>query len=412
VARRPRSSQLETRTARLKLPIRGKPHDFTTIAPGVSLGYRRNRHGNGTWVVRTANGKGGNWTKRVADADDYEDSNGSDILNWWNAIEAARRVARGSADAGKPATWAQALDDYEADLRARNGDPINASRVRKHLPASLAAKPVALLSAVELKRWRNDLVESGIKPGTVVRVLHAARASLNMAADHDPGRIGNRNAWKVGLAGLTDTYRPVNRVLPDSDVLRLVEEAYRLDPHFGLFIDVLASTGTRTSQATGLRIRDLQADNGAPRLLMPSSRKGSKGKHKVARKPVPISVGLAGKLRRAAGGRDPSEPLLTRADGSAWDPKRQDLRNLFAAVARRTEIDGTAYQLRHSSIVRSLLAGTPTRVVAAMHDTSTIILERVYSAFILDHGDTVARKGLLDTDGLQPGSNVQPLRGR
>jgi hypothetical protein len=142
---------------------------------------------------------------------------------------------------------------------------------------------------------------------------------------------------------------------------------------------------------------------------MPSSRKGSKGKQKIARKPVPIPVSLAQKLKRAEGNRDPSESLLIRADGSAWDPKKQELRNLFIEVAKRTEIGGTAYQLRHSSIVRSLLAGTPTRVVAATHDTSTVVLERVYSAFIADHGDTVARKGLLDTDASSGAANVVTL---
>jgi hypothetical protein len=42
MARRPRASRLETRTNRLKLPVREKPYDFTTISPGIGLGYRRN----------------------------------------------------------------------------------------------------------------------------------------------------------------------------------------------------------------------------------------------------------------------------------------------------------------------------------------------------------------------------------
>ena len=84
---------------------------------------------------------------------------------------------------------------------------------------------------------------------------------------------------------------------------------------------------------------------------------------------------------------------------------------LFSEVARRTGIACTAYSLRHSNIVRALLAGVPTRVVASSHDTSTTILERVYSAFILDHADAVARRGLLDT--AQPAAdNVVTLPGR
>ena len=57
----------------------------------------------------------------------------------------------------------------------------------------------------------------------------------------------------------------------------------------------------------------------------------------------------------------------------------------------------TLYALRHSSIVRALLAGVPTRVVAAQRDTSVPMLERTYSQHILDHSDAVGRRGLLNT---------------
>jgi hypothetical protein len=36
MARRIRSAALETRTARLKLPVRKKPHAFAPFAPGLS----------------------------------------------------------------------------------------------------------------------------------------------------------------------------------------------------------------------------------------------------------------------------------------------------------------------------------------------------------------------------------------
>ena len=49
------------------------------------------------------------------------------------------------------------------------------------------------------------------------------------------------------------------------------------------------------------------------------------------------------------------------------------------------------YALRHSSIVRSLLAGVPARVVASTHDTGISMLERAYSPFISDYADAAAR---------------------
>ena len=56
MARRPRAARLETRTARLKLKVRKKPHDFTAIAPSIALGYRRCISA-GRWIVRVANGQ-------------------------------------------------------------------------------------------------------------------------------------------------------------------------------------------------------------------------------------------------------------------------------------------------------------------------------------------------------------------
>ena len=53
MARRPRSSKLETRTTRLKLPVQRKPHAFTVVSPGIALGYRRGKDRN-AWVVRVS----------------------------------------------------------------------------------------------------------------------------------------------------------------------------------------------------------------------------------------------------------------------------------------------------------------------------------------------------------------------
>jgi len=41
MARRPRAFRLESRSNRLRFPVREKPYDFTTISPGISIGYRR-----------------------------------------------------------------------------------------------------------------------------------------------------------------------------------------------------------------------------------------------------------------------------------------------------------------------------------------------------------------------------------
>jgi integrase len=405
MARRPRASRLETRTARLKLPVRQKPYDFTSVSPNICVGYRRN-HTAGTWVVRVADGNGGNWTRRIGLADDFEASDAEHVLDWWEATEAARRVARGSANTGRPATVKDAVDAYQRDLVARGGSVANAGRVRKHLTPKLASMPVGLLTSRELAAWRDSLLANGMKPVTVVRLAKAAKAALNLAARRDP-RITNATAWRDGLSGIAEgaTSRNVQR-LDDDQVRALIAAAYAIDHAFGLYAETLALTGARNSQVARLVVGDLQADNGAPRLMMPASRKGGRGR-KPSRRPVPITPELAAKL---ASNRPVDAPLLLRADGRAWQWRRSgDHALLYARAAERAGIKGTTiYALRHSSVIRSLLANVPIRIIAALHDSSVTMLERVYSSHIADFSDALARPALLATPPLV--GNVVSLR--
>ena len=180
MARSTRSSTLETRSARLKLPVAKKPV-FVKIAPGVGLGYRRNRTA-GTWVARVADGIGGNWTKAIGSADDFDDADGTAILDYWQAQEKARTIGRGErgrAGSSKPLTVRAALDAYEADLKTRGGDLGNVSRPRGHLSPGLLDQVVALLTTRELRRWRDGLAGS-LTPATVNRLTTALKATLNL----------------------------------------------------------------------------------------------------------------------------------------------------------------------------------------------------------------------------------------
>src|SRR6516165_6855419 len=120
MVRRIRDCALETRTARLALPVARKPF-FVRIGVGISLGYRRNKLA-GTWVLRVANGRGGAATQAIGTADDYDTANGSDILTFWEAQDRAKSVARrenGTAPK-TPLTVLQAAENYLESLGARN----------------------------------------------------------------------------------------------------------------------------------------------------------------------------------------------------------------------------------------------------------------------------------------------------
>jgi len=267
------------------------------------------------------------------------------------------------------------------------------------------------LGATELRKWRDSLLDKGLAPGTVNRTKTGLRAALELAAAHDP-RITNQRAWKVGLATLPDAHRARNVILDDATVRRIVAAAYDHDRALGVMTDIAAVTGARLSQLARLEVADLQADGPEPRLLMPLSAKGRARNKRHERRPMPITPALAAVLKQEAQGRAPDAPLLLRANGERWGHgRRRHHRDDFRGVVQAAGLDPdevTLYALRHSSIVRQLLANVPIRIVATLHDTSVKMIERTYSRHIASHSDEIARRALLDVS--QPtAANVVPL---
>jgi hypothetical protein len=428
MARRTRAPKLENATSRLKLSVRKKPYG-TTIAPSVILLYRRNK-GPGTWAVRLTGGK--DQVFRLAQADDYADADGREVLDYWQAQDRARAKAREYEGTAEPATVEKALDDYESDLKTRGADIANVKRARAALAADMLKRNVSSITAAEWKRWRDRLAKT-VVASTVNRTATCVKAALNLAADHDERIV--RRAWETGLATIPGAEESRNVILSAELVQAIVTEAREpnLDgmeklkgedrekaerdaekwaEAFGLFTEVLAVSGARPSQAARLNVHDLPAD-GDPRLMMPSSKKG-KGVKKVLRRPIPISSALALRLRSFAAGKPGTTPLLPKPSGERW-AKSDHSRPFARAVARlkakkdlakqltqeiaRVEADGesvTIYALRHSNIVRQLKANAPIRIVAANHDTSVAMIERNYSEFITDHTDDISRAVMLE----------------
>jgi integrase len=389
-----RSPKLESRSARLRLAIRGKPY-FVKVARGIGLGYRRTKTA-GTWVVRVTQG-GVEWTERLGTADDHEEP-GPGILNYDEAQARARIVARGG-EPNSDNSVKGALDRYEADLRTRGGDPNNVERIRCHLTEKLARKTVGSLTAGELRTWRDGLKSKGLTAASVGRTVGVFRAALNLAATTDE-RITNREAWRNGLAAIPGSSESRNVILEEKQVRVIVAAAYEHSREFGEFVEVIAITGARPSQVARLKGDDVQIGK-PPRLMMPVSRKG-RGIKKTTHRPVPITGALASRLK----GR--KETLLLQPGGVPWAGNSHSAG--FAKIVRDAGLDPavvTIYALRHTSVVRMLLANVPVRVVAALHDTSVVMIERTYSKYIADHADELARATLPETSAA-----VTPIRAK
>jgi integrase len=431
---------LDTRTARDKLLVSGKPR-FQSI-PGnknLHLGYRKGKS-HGVWVMRRYVSEGRYVVETIGTADDRANADGVEVLTYEQAVNKARERAAELAEEtriaalGPVVTVADAIREYVAARTEREasfgggGKGLRRdarSRLTKHLlqaDPSLAKKPLAVLTSDDLARWRKRKGET-MAPASVQRLVNDLRAALNLAARQYKRKLppAIRDEVRDGLASDHAT-SPVAReaqVLSDADVRRLISAASEIDKEqdwggdLARMVLVLASTGARFSQVARLRVGDLQAGQaGQERLMMPTSRKGA-GQKQTTHIPVPLGPDVVPALAKAAAGRRGTEPLLLRprwrraagpglgrlekiAERGPWY-SASELTRPWQAIVRRAGLapEVVPYALRHSSIVRGLSAGLPTRLVAALHDTSSEMIESHYAAFITDALGEFARRAVI-----------------
>jgi integrase len=403
MARSIRSHQLETRSQRLRLPIRGKPYN-ARIGKGLRLCYRRCRL-DGTWS-RLYRGE----LKRIAIADDFTDANGGSVLSWDQAVSRCRLDVYGADEsaiegADRPVTLDQAITAYEADLVARDGGRKNATWLRARTPAGLLKKAVSAITAKDFRGWRDSLIAEGkLTAGTVNRLRAALLAALNNQKRLDP-RV--RDVWSIGWPLLPNARRSRNVVLTAAEIRAVVRASYAISEALGLFVEMAAVTGARPSQLARLDCADVLAGD---KVNMPTSRKGSSRKRVIGHKPVPLPPALAARLRAIAEDQPPDAALLVQDRGKGrWTAGSHHLRFLAAAKAAGLDAGVTIYALRHSYITNALLRGVPLRLVADVVDSSVTMIERSYSAHISHHGDAMLRAGLVDFSEPPPGGNVVPL---
>ena len=390
----------------MKLAQQRKPY-WIAVAPGISLGYRRNA-GPGAWNVRAADGKGGNWIKSFGIADDHEDADGANVLTFWQAADKAKALARGQdADAGRPATVDEALTDYAADLAVRGANATNATQPRHHLTPSLVEqagldadgeRAAALAQRTGRRRGEGlhrqpDVqgAEGRAQPRRLARRPDHQRQGVDGWACRDPG--GRRHRKQYGSE---------RRTAPRCRQRRLCDQ-----PGAWISTSRFTPRPARAAARSHCSMSAICTRGKEPKLMMPSSLKGKNRKTRT-RKPMPIAPSLAKRLKQAAAGRDASEPLLLNSDGKRWSSAAHRLPFAEAAKAARLPDGATIYCLRHTAITRALLAGVPVRLVASSFDTSVAMIEKTYSKHIAHHGDDQMRRALFDADA--PGNIIALVR--
>ena len=143
MARRVRDRAIETRDARRKLKASGKPY-WRAIGKGLHVGYRKGKT-SGVWVIRRYLGDQNYSLQTIAEADDVLDADGIDVLDFWQAQEAARNLRQRPRLGAY--TVADAVRDYLDRLEGRASWHDTKKRLEAFALPEFGDKKVAELSS-------------------------------------------------------------------------------------------------------------------------------------------------------------------------------------------------------------------------------------------------------------------------
>jgi integrase len=380
MARTVRDANLETRTARHRLPIRSEPY-WRGLEKGFALGYRRRDKG-GTWLARRRQADGGYVEHRIGTTDDLQDADGIAILDYGQAQRTARqwwkseiRREEGHDTRTGPFTVADAIADYLKTLERRGGKSVyhTCRAAETHILPALGSLQGAKLTAKRIENWHHNLAEKAplarSKPGrkpnhrkfdksadgirkrraTANRILTVLKAALN-------------HAWKAGHLDSDDAWRRVKpfkavetarvRYLSEAECVRLVNAC---EPAFRNLVRAALLTGCRYSELATMHVADFNADAG---VVTVRESKAGKPRHVV------LTDEGQRLLARLTAGKLGNDPIFTRHDGGMWGKSHQLRPMLEACQLARIKPAVSFHVLRHTHGSTLAMRGVPMGVIA------------------------------------------------
>jgi integrase len=428
MARTVRDANLETRTARLRLPIRSEPY-WRGLEKGFALGYRRRGKG-GTWLARRRPDSGGYTEHKIGTSDDLQDADGVAILDYSQAQKAARawwrvelRRDEGHDTRSDPYTVADAIADYLKELEGRGGKSLYHTRraAETHVLPPLGTVFVGKLTAKKIEDWHRGLASKpalarskpGRKPNhrkadksadglrkrraTANRILTVLKAALN-------------HAWKSGHVASDDAWRRVKpfravetariRYLSEAECVRLVNAC---EPAFRNLVRGAMLTGCRYSELTTMRVDDFNGDAG---VVTVRESKGGKPRHVV------LTAEGQRLFATLAAGKLGNDSIFVRRDGCVWGKSHQ-LRPMLDACNRAKIKPAVSFHvLRHTHGSTLAMRGVPMGVIAEqLGHADTRMTEKHYAHLAPSYvADTI--RAHFPTLGIAEDSKVTPIRGK
>jgi integrase len=311
--------------------------------------------------------------KTLGQADDTQDANGVDILDFRQAQEVAQSWFEDLAKQGgkRPHLYkvGNALDDYLAGFTGKSLDKTRHT-IERHIRPVLGEKLVAELTTAELAAFQSDLanrpsVYRANKAGkarrrpedddsmrrrraNANRIFTPLKAALNRA--FNIGKVADDTAWrrvkpfaKVSAARI--------RYFTPAEVQALLDAA---EPWFRQLMQAALLTGGRWSEIYRMRVRDV--DPSAGTVHFPETKGG---------RPRYVHLTDEGLLffRRLCSGKLLSDMLFVNQHGRAIGPSHQ-IRPM-RETCRRAGVDPAGFHiLRHTYGSTLAMAAVPLPVIA------------------------------------------------
>jgi integrase len=426
MARTVRNPKIDTRTARLRLPVRREPY-WTVVSAGCALGYRRGAKG-GTWIAKFRDEEGNRNLEALGAADDAREADELTVFSfaqaqakardWFQAK--ARQQAGGFVPLDRAYTVADAVAEYLTEYKRRSGkatDRVEAA-VGAWIKPELGAVPLDKLTRVRIQVWHQKIAETpsrlrtkagetqkhretdaspeGVRRrrSTANRVLTILKAALNHA--HREGRCASDDAWRT-VRAFREADAARLRYLSDDEARRLTN-ACPVD--FRALVTAALLTGCRYGELTVMTGEDFNSDAGTVRVR---TSKSGKPRHVVlTQEGRDFVAGLAaGKLGSAR--------LFLRANGKPWAKSEQQRPLAAACTAAWIEPTVNFHGLRHTYASRLAMRGVPLAVIAAqLGHSDTRMVEKHYGHLSPSYiADTV--RAAFGSLGLVEPSNVVPI---
>ena len=377
-------TKVDTVTARDRLKARREPY-WHRIERGCYLGFRKMTTGSaGTWVARAADPD----TRKQA----YKSLGEFADLPAHERFDAATKTARewfdhlGRGGRKGKATIRDVCSKYVDHLRETRGDRAANDAIARFdayvlNSRKLADTELAKLTPLHVEAWRKALRDAPTasgpnrgerrSPSTLNRDMTCFRAALNLA--YRDGFVTSDFAWKSKLLPIKNADRRRELYLDREQRRKMVDKA---EPDLALFLRAMSLLPLRPGALAGLTVADFDRRLGVLRI----------GKDKAgADRRLKLPTATAAFMDEAAKGKLPAAPLLSRADGQAWNKDAWKWPVKAAVTAAELPEAATAYALRHSTITDLVTGGLDLLTVAQISGTSVKMIEAHYGHLRADH---------------------------